>query len=330
MRRPTRSSSSFPTGRHIFLGAIVISQLWTSGDQVSAHEVIDGQQRLTTFQIVMAALRDVARELGVSAIADELERYCVRNSGMMADEAEEKYKVWPTRTDVPQFNRLAAGTLDGIVEDLKSFLVRRMICGRTIKNYNRLFLQIATELRDAPKASGSIDRAAFQKVLLGKTGEAVDWPSDDAFRSVWMDQPAYDRLGSGKLEMVLLALDRELLTEKGEKISIEDELTIEHVLPQAWEEFWPLPDGPNAEKRAVARDTALHTFGNLTLLTHKLNSAVSNGPYLAKRGEITMQSGLRLNSYFQAVGAWDEDAIATRGQKLFDVAVKIWPRPQLV
>ena len=88
-----------------FLGAIVINQLWTSGDQVPAHDVIDGQQRLTTFQLVMAALRDVASELGEKAIADELGLY-TRNSGMMDDEAEEKYKVWPTRSDVPQFTHV--------------------------------------------------------------------------------------------------------------------------------------------------------------------------------------------------------------------------------
>ena len=85
-----------------FLGAIVINQLRVWGDQVHAHDVIDGQQRLTTFQIVMAALRDVARDLAVTTIADELGLY-TRNSGMMDNEEEEQYKVWPTRTDVPQF-----------------------------------------------------------------------------------------------------------------------------------------------------------------------------------------------------------------------------------
>ena len=554
-----------------FLGAIVINQLWTSGDQVPAHEVIDGQQRLTTFQLVMAALRDVASELGEKAIADELGLY-TRNSGMMDDEAEEKYKVWPTRSDVPQFthvmdlgsraavetqyppemkrrkllprpamveaylfffskirefigetgadstartralysvlrdrlqlvsieleekddpqvifetlnargepllpsdllrnfiflraarlkenpkplyekywapfdmlpadasepdgmrfwkveerqgrikrprvdlfiqhflslktmqevnpgklyrsyrdwitkdkpypsveaelvdltryaelfrqflvpnaktraglfatrlrdldtttvyplllglmidNRIASGALDGIIADLESFLVRRMICGRTIKNYNRLFLQIASELSDAAKTSGTVDRTVFQSVLLGKTGEAVDWPSDDEFRAAWLRQPAYERLASAKLEMVLLAVDRELRTQKGENISIDDELTIEHVMPQGWTvEFWPLPEGDDLGD--ITRDQVIHTFGNLTLLTKKLNSAVSNGSYRDKQPEITLQSALRLNAYFQSTGAWDEDAIRVRGQKLFDVAVKVWARP---
>ena len=47
-----------------FMGALVISQIKTFGKQVQAYEVIDGQQRLTTFQLLLAALRDVAATNG--------------------------------------------------------------------------------------------------------------------------------------------------------------------------------------------------------------------------------------------------------------------------
>lgn len=124
--------------------------------------------------------------------------------------------------------------------------------------------------------------------------------------------------------MVLVALDGELRTRKGEKITINDDLTIEHVMPQEWEENWPLPPGDSSE---LAREAALHTFGNLTLLTQALNGAVSNGAYATKRGEITAQSALRLNAYFQTVADWDEAAIALRGNELLKLALKVWPRP---
>lgn len=38
-----------------FMGAIVIAQIKTFGKQVQAYEVIDGQQRLTTFQLLLSA-----------------------------------------------------------------------------------------------------------------------------------------------------------------------------------------------------------------------------------------------------------------------------------
>ena len=80
-----------------FMGAIVISQIKTFGQQVQAFEVIDGQQRLTTFQLLLAAFRDVAAEHG-SAYAHEAEQYLL-NGGVMADQAVERYKLWPSITD---------------------------------------------------------------------------------------------------------------------------------------------------------------------------------------------------------------------------------------
>lgn len=80
-----------------FMGAIVISQLKTFGDQVQAFEVIDGQQRLTTFQLLLAALRDVAAEQG-SRYAPEVEKYLL-NDGLMEFDDKERYKLWPSITD---------------------------------------------------------------------------------------------------------------------------------------------------------------------------------------------------------------------------------------
>jgi hypothetical protein len=90
-----------------FLGAIVLAQAQTFGDQVPAHDVIDGQQRLTTFQIFLAALRDVTGELGVEEISSELHAYTT-NTGMMERRDEERFKVWPTHADVPQFRDVLA------------------------------------------------------------------------------------------------------------------------------------------------------------------------------------------------------------------------------
>lgn len=103
-------------------------------------------------------------------------------------------------------------------------------------------------------------------------------------------------------------------------------------MPEHWQGAWPAPtsrgaDG-NAEENAIERrDRLIHTLGNLTLLTQVLNSSVSNGPFSAKRGEITQQSQLRLNAYFQNVSQWDEEAILQRGRQLLSIAVTVWPFP---
>ncbi|PSJ40996.1 DUF262 domain-containing protein [Allosphingosinicella deserti] len=80
-----------------FMGAIVISQIKTFGKQVQAFEIIDGQQRLTTFQLLLCALRDVAAANG-SRYADELQKYLL-NDGVMEKPEAERYKLWPSITD---------------------------------------------------------------------------------------------------------------------------------------------------------------------------------------------------------------------------------------
>lgn len=92
-----------------FMGAIVISQVKTFGKQVQAFEVIDGQQRLTTFQLLLAALRDVAEEHG-SSYAREIDKYLL-NDGVMEKE-EEKYKLWPSIMDRRALVKLVDSTAD--------------------------------------------------------------------------------------------------------------------------------------------------------------------------------------------------------------------------
>jgi len=89
-----------------FMGAIVIAQLKTFGKQVQAYEVIDGQQRLTTFQLLLTALRDVAAA-NSPKYAAELEKYLF-NDGVMEDADAERFKLWPSLTD----RRAFVGTVD--------------------------------------------------------------------------------------------------------------------------------------------------------------------------------------------------------------------------
>lgn len=85
-----------------FLGAMVLDQKQTPSTHVELRQVIDGQQRLTTLQIFLAALRDFCREHECEELAKELDGYTL-NRGMMADPAVDRFKVWPTQLDRDQF-----------------------------------------------------------------------------------------------------------------------------------------------------------------------------------------------------------------------------------
>jgi uncharacterized protein with ParB-like and HNH nuclease domain len=85
-----------------FLGAMVLDQKQTPTTHVEKRQVIDGQQRLTTLQMFIAAFRDFCTEHGCTDVAAELQGY-VFNKGMMANPEVEKFKVWPTQADRTQF-----------------------------------------------------------------------------------------------------------------------------------------------------------------------------------------------------------------------------------
>ncbi|WNG28387.1 DUF262 domain-containing protein [Cystobacter fuscus] len=85
-----------------FLGAMVLDQKQTPSTHVEKRQVIDGQQRLTTLQIFLAALRDFCREQNCEDLAKELEGFTL-NKGILANPEVDKFKVWPTQLDREQF-----------------------------------------------------------------------------------------------------------------------------------------------------------------------------------------------------------------------------------
>jgi hypothetical protein len=85
-----------------FIGAMVLDQRRSYGNAVPVQLIIDGQQRLTTFQIFLSALRDVCASEGQQAYANECDFY-LRNTGIMENEKVERYKLWPTNLDRKQF-----------------------------------------------------------------------------------------------------------------------------------------------------------------------------------------------------------------------------------
>lgn len=94
--------------RSHFLGAIVLNVSRIVGAGVARSEVIDGQQRLTTLQLLIAALRDFAAETGSQHLA-KLKRLTVNEDEKEGSEGS--FKVWPTNADRATFREvLTAGS----------------------------------------------------------------------------------------------------------------------------------------------------------------------------------------------------------------------------
>ena len=113
LEREARGSRSDRIENH-FLGAVVLNQIKVYGRQVDTVEVIDGQQRLTTLQLLLAAFRDVVKGTTETRLADDLTRL-TENSGVRDSEIE-RFKVWPTNADRRDFE---AALVAGSVQDLE-------------------------------------------------------------------------------------------------------------------------------------------------------------------------------------------------------------------
>ena len=208
---------------------------------------------------------------------------------------------------------------------LESFLVRRMICRMTSAGYNRLFIGLLDRLQArGPEEAGD----AIVEYLAEQTAYARQWPDDTTIESTFLTAPLYRLLSRGRLRMVLEGIETELRTNRSESQAVPHNLTIEHIMPRMWRENWRLPE--NMEDRtgaALKRDSLVHSIGNLTLVTGRLNSSVSNGPWHDKRAVLDKHSVLFLNKdlLHHAPDVWNETVIAARARRLCQAAIKVWP-----
>jgi hypothetical protein len=208
---------------------------------------------------------------------------------------------------------------------LESYIVRRAICGGTAKGYNRVFLKLLEHLTTQKDPA-----LAVAPYLRGLSGKSQETPTDEVFKERWLNRPVYGPLRAGKLAVIFRRLELGMRGKGHGSVPVPqfEKLTLEHVLPQSWQENYALDKHLDTEEARAFRESNLHTFGNLTLLTGPLNSELSNSAFKIKR-PLICQSLYVLNYYFQSYGdTWVDEDIRKRGEILFETALRVWPMPK--
>jgi len=250
-----------------------------------------------------------------------------------------KLNLWEISTAYPLVFRIAIS--DAASEEkaklynlIYSYLVRRALCGLTPKNLNKTFARLTRELIE-----NGVSTEAFGNAFVNQRGDAVRFPADDELRTAIRTKPTYNMFSrKDRLADLLWELEGATRTKFSVDTPRPSYMSVEHVLPQTWMTNWLLADGRRAPAdrftgadeamltEIKARDGAVHTLGNLTLITTAGNSAASNAAFPDKKQWLNL-SLLALNLEIVERETWGIDSIVERAEALADRAIANWPSP---
>jgi Protein of unknown function (DUF1524)/Protein of unknown function DUF262 len=223
---------------------------------------------------------------------------------------------------------LSPDQVDACLDLIEDYLVRRMLMRASAQGYNRLFSELVKEVKLDPTAAPAVIAASLARM----DGSSRRWPRDAELVEMLTTHRAYGTgaIARARLVDVMWEVERQRLrSQKHEILPRPPQLQIEHVMPQKWPEHWPLPDG-GSEVTAEVRDVAINLLGNLTLVTDRLNSSLSNAAWVKKRPALVAHSLLAMNQELAGdfPEGFDEQSVAARGAKLAAEIVDLWPGPE--
>lgn len=252
-----------------------------------------------------------------------------------------KMAAWQVTTVYPVAMQIGRSNLDAgerlkLSELIYSYIARRALCGLTTKNLNKVFQSIAAHF---VKSGTTIE--AFKNFFDDKEGSSTRFPDDTELRQGVLTGNAYAIAPTPRLVDILWELELATRTPMAEQMDKPANLWIEHVLPQSWDTLWPfqIADDDDAfyeevepdsdDIRVAERNRAVHTLGNLTLLTSSLNISAGKNAFETKQDKYDDHTALFLNKWFSVKNMdnkkyWTEADIQKRGNHLADLAANIW------
>ena len=98
------------TERH-FMGAVVFQQMQFASGTIERRIVVDGQQRLTTLQLLIDAIQEALEDRGHSAPAKRLSALVANGEEYHNGNPDHAFKVWPTVVDRVAFRHTMSNEL---------------------------------------------------------------------------------------------------------------------------------------------------------------------------------------------------------------------------
>ncbi|MHB8634963.1 MAG: DUF262 domain-containing protein [Fimbriimonadaceae bacterium] len=146
------------------------------------------------------------------------------------------------------------------------------------------------------------------------------WISNQEFEDALVKRALYRTKDLPFTRMVLMELDKKLqpFNQLPDYSTLQ---SIEHVIPQELDAGWKEYLGADARDEQLT--TAIHTVGNLMLLSGPANSYVGRDPFEAKKSAYPALTALA-RDLKEVDGSWNIQAIRERSRGLAKLALDVW------
>jgi uncharacterized protein with ParB-like and HNH nuclease domain len=206
-----------------------------------------------------------------------------------------------------------------IFKYLESYLMRRMVCHETTKNYNQLFSE-----RLILNNVISLDEL---KAQIENQSDKVNYmPSDSFLKEGFKNSRLINKQSAGILYLI------ESVVRNRSRYSTSllgmDHYSLEHVMPKKWKNHW---NSVANDVERLNRDLKILTLGNLTIITSSLNTSIRDADWSTKKegkgekdGLKRFASSIETFSQYLEEPEWNEVTIEKRANYLYDKAKDIW------
>ena len=317
-----------------FLGYWLTSQ---TGEETVLSEVFYRFKNLVLYELDIPILELLSRIKKAATVYNKLVDASMRKEGDLTRPELFMYRIKALDSNLAK--AIALTLLDeernfsdvqinGVLDAVESWIVRRAILQKSTKRYNYIFAEIVRTIRSSNPDSVV---EAVTKYLRSQTADTSYWPDDDDVKTELRTRNMYHRRPRGR--MILEAVEDHYrgwgnsgVSKSQTPRTLRMVYSVEHLIPQGWEKNWPLPEGVTPQ----ARGKNVHLLGNLTLVTKSLNSSLSNDKWEKKKDSLSDRDIGFMNKkiVLEHSDNWSDADVEKRTVEIENVILQLWPVPE--
>ena len=208
---------------------------------------------------------------------------------------------------------------ENIFKYLEAYIMRRIVCHASNKNYNRLFSEelISNEV---------LSKKQLEELIENKSDKANYMPTNEDIGKGFHESKLTNRQARGVLYMIESKIRNR--TIQSTALLGLNRYSLEHIMPKKWENNW---EKVVSEEDKIYRNRELLTLGNLTIITSSLNTSIRDADWDTKKtGKKDMKglrqysSGIETITKYLEYEKWNEETIKERAIFLTKKAETVW------